>query len=63
MLYSYHVHGVYQSKPTVHTEFGIFQVFYFISNILQPRWAVIKDFDLKQAEVPKVYKCDYVKLV
>jgi len=47
----------------VHTEFGIPQVFYFISNMFEPRWDVIKDFDSKQVEVPKFDKCDHVKVV
>ena len=63
MLRSFHVHCVCQSQPTVHTEFGVPQVFYFISNMFQPRWAVIKDFDSKQVEVPKAYKWDHVKVV
>ena len=63
MLCSFHVHCVYQSQPTVRTEFGVPQVFYFISNIFQAGRAVIKDFDSKQVEVPKVYKCGHVKVV
>jgi hypothetical protein len=54
----YHVHFVYQNKPTVQTEFCVPQVFYFISNMFQSRWISIQN-----KQVPKFCKCDHVELV